>query len=150
MATRCLFALMLASTLTACGAHRLSSSEELLTPRTVETAFTAHGLAAGRDDTAAGVRRALRRSHVIASLLVTTKNGSSSVAEVKIYDSAARASRAVQRSRRAVSCIGPCSQLAAVRVRNVVVAPQPLYTQTSADTADLQRLLSAIHALRTG
>ena len=114
--------------------------------------FAAHGLSAKRDDTAPGVRRALRRSHVIASMLVTARNGTSSVAEVKIFDSAAHAVDAVRRTPRNTTCLGSCSQsetFSTVRIRNVVVAPQPLYAETSADTVDLQRLLAAIHALRT-
>jgi hypothetical protein len=85
-------------------------------------------------------------------MLVTARNGTTPVAEVRIFDSSTRARNAVQRTRRKTSCPGSCSQsetFSTLRVRNVVVAPQPLYAETSADTADLQRLLAAIHALRT-
>ena len=85
-------------------------------------------------------------------MLVTARDGTTPVAEVRIFDSSTRARNAVQRTRQKTSCLGSCSQsetFSTLRVRNVVVAPQPLYTETSADTADLQRLLAAIHALRT-
>jgi hypothetical protein len=143
---------MLATVLAGCGSHEQSRTERLLNVRAVRSAFAAHGLSATRDDTAPSVRRALRRSHVIASMLVTARNGTSPVAEVRIFDTAARARTAVQQKRTKPTCVGSCSQsetFSAVRIRNVVVAPQPLYAETRADTADLQRLLSAIHALRT-
>jgi hypothetical protein len=148
----CLCAVLLASTLAGCGSHRRASTAQLLTVQAVRAAFVAHGLSVGRDDTAPGVRRALRHSHVTASMLVTARNGAASVAEVRIFDSAARARSAVRRTRQKTACLGSCDQsetFSAVRIRNVVVAAQPLYAATPADTADLQRLLAAIHALRT-
>jgi hypothetical protein len=142
---------LLLSSLAGCGSEKQSNGERPLTVQAVGAAFAAHGLSASRDDTAPGVRSALRRSHVVASMLVTAENGTSSVAEVKIFDSATRARIAVQRTRQKPSCLGSCSQsetFSTVRIRNVVVAPEPLYAGSPADTGDLQRLLAAIHALR--
>jgi hypothetical protein len=123
-----------------------------LTVRTVRTAFAASGLGVSRDDTVPAVRRALQRSHILGSLLVTNRGGTASVAEITVFDTVARAERAVK-GKNTVSCLGTCSQseaftAARVRVRNVVVAPEPIYDQSAAETADLQRLLRGLDGLR--
>lgn len=156
MSSRSVGLVVVASLLTACGSQHPASGKRPLTLLDVRTAFAAHRLYVGRDDTTPALRSADRRKHIVASLLATGRTRSSPVAEVTIFESASRARHAPRRTEGVPPCRANCGTAgvepfvpARVRVRNVIVDPEPVYGGSAGQDADLRRLVLAIHALRT-